>query len=113
MRTDLTVIASAHLAAGGDPITALMTRDWAALGGWSLFLGFCVFAVWGAVREWWVPGARYRRSEQDRKAAQDALKATQEALTTALAQNGELLKSAQLTEYFFREVLPKKGGTAP
>lgn len=102
MRTDLHILASAFLAEASDPITAFMTRDWAALGGWSLFLGFCIFAVTGAVREWWVPGARYRRLEE-------ASKQLAEANAALIKQNDTLLKGADLTQYFFQEVLPRKG----
>lgn len=102
MRTDLQVLASAHLAEGSDPITAFITHDWASLGGWSLFIGLCLFAVTGAVREWWVPGARYRRLEE-------ASKKLAEANAALLKQNESLLKGADLTQYFFQEVLPRKG----
>jgi len=46
-----------------DPLTAVLTRDWAAVGGWSLFISLCLLIVIGAFREWWVPGSRYKRTE--------------------------------------------------
>ena len=49
---------------GADPITAFLTRDWAALGGWSLFVMLGLYMVIGLSREWFVPGARYRRLEE-------------------------------------------------
>jgi len=113
MRTDLQVIASAHLAEGTDPITAFLTRDWASLGGWSLFIGLCLYIVVGSIREWWVPGAVHRRVEARAEAAETALKLTQDALETALDQNGKLLKSSEVIEYVLREILPgikAKGG---
>lgn len=87
---------------GADPITAFLTRDWAALGGWSLFLGLCLLVVTGSFREWWVPGARHRRVEE---AAMLASKAN-EAL---IKQNGDLLTANQITKYFFEETTPKRG----
>ncbi len=113
MRTDLQVLLSAHLAEGTDPITALLTRDWAALGGWSLAISLGIYIVIGAVREWWVPGSVHRRVEARAEAAEAALKLTQEALETALDQNGKLLKSSEVIEYVLKEILPgikAKGG---
>lgn len=87
-----------------DPITAILTRDWAAVGGWSLFLGFCIFAVIGSVKEWWVPGRRYRRLEEASIKLADA----NTALTT---QNGQLITSNEITKHFFEETTPKRRGT--
>lgn len=106
MRTNLSIILTHHLADGGDPFTALMTRDWASLGGWSLFLGFVIFTTYGAFREWWVPGARYRRLEE-------SYKQVQEANAALIKQNDELLEAGKLTTYFFQEVLPRKTGVQP
>lgn len=113
MRTDLQILASAHLAEGGDPITALLTRDWAALGGWSLFIGLGMFVLIGAYREGWVPGARYRREVAAREKAEAALALSQEALEEALSQNTKLLGSSEIVAYVLREILPgikAKGG---
>ena len=87
---------------GTDPVTAFLTRDWAALGGWSLFLGLCLFFVIGAFREWWVPGARYKRLE-------DASKLLVEANDELLKQNGQLITSNEITKHFFEETIPKRG----
>lgn len=90
------------LASAVDPITALITRDWASFGGWSLFIGLCIFIVVGAFREWWVPGARYRRLEVLLEKASDA----NTALTT---QNGQLIVANEITKHFFEETVPRKG----
>jgi len=101
----LTAIAQAVSAEAVDPISALLTRDWAAVGGWSLFLGLCLTIVIGSFREWWVPGARYRRMEE---AAVLAAKAIDD-LTT---QNGQLIVANEITTHFFKETVPKRGEPA-
>jgi hypothetical protein len=87
---------------GGDPITALLARDWAALGGWSLLIGTWVTIVMGAFREWWVPGARYRRLEES------SIKMT-DANTELRKQNGQLITANEITRHFFEETVPKRG----
>lgn len=88
--------------ATSDPITSFLTRDWAGLGGWSLFIFLVMFIVIGAFREWWVPGPRYRRMEL---AAEQASKANDE-LTK---QNGQLITANEITKHFFEETAPKRG----
>ena len=85
-----------------DPITALLTRDWAAVGGWSILIGFGVFVVIGAFREVWVPGARYRRLELAAQKLSDA----NEELTR---QNGQLITANEITKHFFEATTPKRG----
>lgn len=85
-----------------DPITAIITRDWAALGGWSLFLGLCLLIVVGSFREWWVPGARYRRLEL----AASKLSTANDDL---IKQNGQLITANEITKHFFEETVPKRG----
>lgn len=87
-----------------DPFTAFLTRDWSALGGWSLFVGLCLFIVIGSFREWWSPGARVKRLE-------GALEKSAAALTEALAQNGQLITANEITKHFFEETAPKRGST--
>jgi hypothetical protein len=94
-----------HVAAeAADPITAFLTRDWASLGGWSLFIGLALFIVVGAFGERWVPGGRYRRLEESATKLQDAL-------AEALKQNGQLITSNEITKHFFEETTPKRGST--
>jgi hypothetical protein len=93
---------SAPLAESADPITALLTRDWAAFGGWSLFIGLGLFLIIAFFRETIVPGARYRRLE-------DAALKTSEANNGLIEQNGQLIQANQITEHFFRETVPKRG----
>ena len=85
-----------------DPITALITRDYAAIGGWSLFIGLCLTIVVGAFREMWVPGARYRRLE----ALVEKLETANGLLTT---QNGQLITNNEIVKHFFEETVPKRG----
>jgi hypothetical protein len=90
------------LATETDLITAVLARDWAAVGGWSLFIGLCLFIVIGAFREWWVPGARYRRLEVSAEKMQDAN-------TDLTTQNGQLITANEITKHFFEETTPKRG----
>lgn len=85
-----------------DPITAILTRDWAALGGWSLFVGLGLYIVIAFTREWLVPGARYRRLEEAAIKLSDA----NDNLTT---QNGQLITANEITKHFFQETVPKRG----
>jgi len=89
-------------AAEADPITAVINRDWAALGGWSLFVSLCMLIVLGAFREWWVPGARYRRLEES------SIKMT-DANTDLRKQNGQLITANEITKHFFEETVPRRG----
>ena len=86
------------------PITAILTRDWAAVGGWSLFVSLAIFMVVGSIREWWVPGRRYRRLEESSIKMADA-----NLLLTE--QNGQLITSNEITKHFFEETTPKRRGT--
>lgn len=90
------------LSEASDPITAFLTRDWAALGGWSLFIGLCILIVVGAFRETWVPGARASRAEE-------AAKLANESLAKVVAQNGQLITANEITRHFFEETAPKRG----
>lgn len=93
-------------AEGSDPITAILTRDWAAFGGWSLFIGLGLFVVVGFFRETIVPGARARRTEA-------ALEKSSDALSKALEQNGQLITANEITKHFFEETVPKRGEASP
>ena len=88
---------------GGDPITALLTRDWAAFGGWSLFLGLSLLIVVGSFREWWVPGGRYRRLETSSQAQSETLALTVNLLEKQTTAN-------EITKHFFEETAPKRRG---
>lgn len=93
---------SPFLIGADDPVTDFFQRDWAAVGGWSLFLGMCLLIVIGAFRETWVPGRRYRRLEISAEKLLDS----NEALTT---QNGQLIVANEITSHFFKETTPKRG----
>lgn len=98
------ILTFALLAQGDDPITAILTRDWAAMGGWSLFIGLGLFVVIGSFREWWVPGARYRRLEL----AAEKISTANDELRK---QNGQLITANEITKHFFEETVPKRGET--
>lgn len=85
-----------------DPLTAVLTKDWVSVGGWSLFLGLCLLIVIGAFREWWVPGSRYSRLETSAHKLLDS----NNLLTT---QNGQLIVANEITTHFFKETVPKRG----
>lgn len=87
---------------GSDPISALLNRDWASLGGWSLFVSLCMLIVLGAFREWWVPGARHRRVEEAAAKQSETLASTVEALKQQTTAN-------EITKHFFEETVPKRG----
>lgn len=90
------------IATESDPITAFLTRDWAALGGWSLFVGISLFIVIGAFREWWVPGPRHRRVENSASEQSKTLALTVEALK-------EQTQANEITKHFFEKTVPKRG----
>ena len=82
------------LAESDDPITAILNKDWAALGGWSLFITLVVFIVLGAFKGWWIPGWMY--------------KAQGETLKEAMEQNTTLLVSAKVATHFFEATTPSR-----
>ena len=90
------------IATESDPITALLTRDWAALGGWSLFVAISLFIVIGAFREWWVPGPRHHRVENSASEQSKTLALTVEALK-------EQTQANEITKHFFEKTVPKRG----
>lgn len=93
---------AASLVRAEDPMTDLLQRDWAAVGGWSLFLSLCLLIVVGSFREWWVPGRRYRRLELSAEKTSDA----NDMLTK---QNGQLIVANEITTHFFQETVPRRG----
>ena len=85
----------AAIVSAEDPITSILTRDWAAVGGWSLFIGLVLTIVAGSFKGWWVPGWMY--------------KAQAKTLDEAMAQNHTLLVTADITKHFFEATAPKRG----
>ena len=85
-----------------DLFTAILTRDWASVGGWSLFVGLCLLIVLGAFREWWVPGGRYRRLVDAAEKQSETLNTTATALEKQVVAN-------EITKRFFEETIPKRG----
>lgn len=79
---------------GDDPFTAFFNRDWAALGGWSLFVLLIMFFFIGFFRGWWVPGWMYR--EQGK------------TLAEAMKQNSLLLNASEIVKHFFEATTPPK-----
>lgn len=85
-----------------DPFFALLSRNWAEIGGWSLFISLCILIVLGAFREWWVPGARIQKLER--------LIESQEVLIKEQSQQiGQLVTANEISKYFFEETVPKRG----
>ena len=84
-----------------DPITDIFNRDWASIGGWSLFFSVAILIVVGAFREWWVPGPRHRRTEQ-------LLEKSVETVSDLTVQNGQLITANEITKHFFEETTPKR-----
>ena len=89
-----------------DPITAFLTKDWASVGGWSLFIGLALLITTGAFREWWVPGPRAKRSE--------ALIASQQALIRQQSdQISKLTEGNEFTKYVMEQVIPRPSNGGP
>lgn len=84
-------------------LVALFNRDFTEVGGWSLFIGLCLFIVIGSFREWWVPGPTHRRLDE-------AASKTSQANDELIRQNGQLIKANEITKHFFEETTPKRGG---
>lgn len=82
-----------------DPITAILTRDWAAVGGWSLFVTLCILIVVGYTRELIVPGSRLKRVEKLLEDANTLVHQQSE-------QIGKLVEGNQLTQYVMSQVAP-------
>lgn len=93
---------AAALATDGIPIPNFFGVKWDIIGGWSLFLGMCLLIVWGAFKEWWVPGARYRRLESSSNKQADTLAATADALR-------EQTQANEITKHFFEKTVPMRG----
>lgn len=84
-----------------DPLAGFFNTSWADVGGWSLFIGLAIFLVIGAYREWWVPGPRYRRT-------QELLDKSMETTHALTVQNGQLITANEITKHFFEETTPKR-----
>lgn len=89
------------VAEGGDPITAILSRDWASVTGWGLFFMLATLITLGNFREWWVPGPRYRRLE-------DSATRQSETLATTVKTLEEQVKANEITKHFFEETAPRR-----
>lgn len=96
-----TIDAATDPATDGFSIPGFFTTNFESVGGWSLFIGLCLFIVFGSFREWWVPGARYRRLEE-------AAKLQSETLSTTAATLEKQVTANEITKYFFEETAPKR-----
>jgi hypothetical protein len=76
-----------------DPITDIFNHDWAAVGGWSLFLALVILVLIAFFSGRIVPGWMYR--EQGR------------TLDQAMEQNRKLLATADITKHFFESTAKK------
>lgn len=96
-----------YLAAeGSDPITAFLEHDWAAAGGWSLFVTLCILIVTSFMRGWVVPGSMYRNLEA-------ASKLQAETLATVSGTLDKQVQANEISSYFFKETAPKRGEAQP
>lgn len=87
---------------GGFSIPGFFTTNFETTGGWSLFIGLCLFITVGNFLEWWVPGQRYRRLEAS--AAEQS-----KALNSAVELSKELATANEITKHFFEKTVPKRG----
>ncbi len=94
-------LATLSVAEGGDPVSAFLNRDWAAVTGWGLFFMLVVFITIGQFREWWVPGPRYRRLEEAATKQSDTLALTAKTLD-------EQVRANEITKHFFEETAPRR-----
>lgn len=85
-----------------DPISAILTRDWAAVGGWSLFVMLCIVIVTSFMRGWIVPGSMYRSLE-----TASTLQA--QTLSTVSGTLDKQVQANEISSYFFKETAPKRG----
>ena len=90
------------ISAESDPVTAFLERDWAALGGWSLFVMLCILIVTSFMRGWVVPGSMYRSLEA-------ASKLQAETLATVSGTLDKQVQANEISSYFFKETAPKRG----
>ena len=93
-------------ATGSDPFTAFLERDWAAVGGWSLFVMLCILIVTSFMRGWIVPGSMYRSLEA-------ASKLQAETLSTLSGTLDKQVQANEISSYFFKETAPKRGEASP
>ncbi len=100
--SNLTLMLSVSQEAEPDLISAILARDWAAAGGWSLFVMLGLFVIFAVVSERLVPGRAHRRQIE----ANEKLSNAVDALTT---QNGQLITANEITKHFFQETVPKRG----
>lgn len=90
---------------GGFSIPGFFTTNFESAGGWSLFIGLCLFITVGNFLEWWVPGRRHRRVEAAAAKQSETLAATVELLKEQTTAN-------EITKHFFEKTVPKRGEPA-
>lgn len=93
------------VADNSDPVSSILSGDWAAVSGWGLFLMLAMLIVVGSFREVWVPGNRYRRLEETSERQGETIS----TLSTALQ---EQVRANEVTKHFFEDVAPKRRDTA-
>lgn len=87
---------------GGFSIPNFFTTNFESVGGWSLFIGLCLFITVGNFLEWWVPGRRHRRVEAAAAEQSKTLASVAEALK-------EQTQANEITKHFFEKTVPKRG----
>ena len=93
---------SAATTIDSSPVPSFFNFDWADVGGWSLFIGLCLFIVVGSVREWWVPGRTHRR-------VVDSAAEQSRTLSQAMDALREQTQANEITKHFFEKTVPKRG----
>ena len=87
---------------GGFSIPGFFTTNFESVGGWSLFIGLCLFITVGNFLEWWVPGRRHRRVEAAAAEQSKTLASVAEALK-------EQTRANEITKHFFEKTVPNRG----
>jgi hypothetical protein len=85
----------------GFSFPGFFSTNWDRIGGWSLFIGLCILIVISYMREWVVPGRRYRHLEDAANLQSQTLSDTVKALDKQVAAN-------QITKHFFEETTPTR-----
>lgn len=93
---------AAESATDGVPLFSFFGVNWETVGGWSLFIGLCLFITVGNFLEWWVPGRRFRRLEVSAAEQSKILATTVDALR-------EQTQANEITKHFFEKTVPKRG----
>lgn len=82
-----------------DPITAILSGQWATVTGWSLWIGTVVVIVSALLTDRLWSGKRGR-------ALQATVDKQQVTIADLTSQNGQLIANNELTKHWFEVTLP-------